>query len=332
MGSVEGMLAQMRKLLGTGENPPGSNRNAITKWYGFSGPWCDMTVSYAAAHSDNLSAVCGKYAYTVAHAQAFRSKGRWHYGLGGVRPGDIVFFDWSGSRSIGAIDHVGVVEAVHSNGTITTIEGNTSNLCQRRRRNSSTVVGYGRPAYGDAKPLPPNDGILRLGSTGPAVRTLQQNLNTVMKTTLVVDGDFGQATDEAVRAFQRKYGLAVDGQYGPSAAAVMKSALKGGTKPQVPAPRPPSAGKLAVDGAFGPATCAAMQRALNRHGAKLSVDGSFGPLTKKALQGYLKVAVDGAIGPNTVRALQKKVGVGVDGQWGPDTTRHLQQALNAGTF
>ncbi|MEV6593626.1 peptidoglycan-binding protein [Streptomyces acidicola] len=332
MGSVAGMLAQMRKLLGTGENPPGSNRNHITRWYGMTGPWCDMTVSYAAAHSDNLSAVCGKFAYTVAHAQAFQKRGRWHYGLGGIRPGDVVFFDWSGSRSIGAIDHVGVVEAVHSGGTITTIEGNTSDQCQRRRRNSSTIVGYGRPGYGDAKPLPPSDGILRKGSKGPAVKTLQQNLNKVMGTKLAADGDFGTATDKAVRDFQKKYGLTVDGQYGPASAVVMKAALKGGTKPQPPAPRPPATGKLAVDGKFGPATCAAMQRALNKHGAKLAVDGSFGPLTKKALQSYLKVTADGDIGPNTVKALQKKLGSGVDGQWGPDTTRHLQQALNAGTF
>ncbi|MEU1406376.1 peptidoglycan-binding protein [Streptomyces sp. NPDC005728] len=332
MGSVQGMLAQMRSLLGTGESPPGSNHNKVTSWYGLDGAWCDMTVSYAAAHSDNLSAVGGKYAYTVAHARAFRSRGRWHYGIGGIRAGDIVFFDWSGSRSIGAIDHVGVVEAVHSNGTVTTIEGNTSDLCRRRLRNSSMIVGYGRPGYGDADPLPPTDGLLRLGSQGPVVRSLQQNLNTVMGSKLVVDGDFRKATDTAVRAFQKRYGLTVDGAYGPASAAMMKSALQGGTKPQPPAPRPPSAGKPAVDGTFGPATCAAMQRALNQHGAKLSVDGSFGPLTKKVLQGHLKVAVDGVVGPNTVRALQKTVGSGVDGQWGPDTTRHLQQALSEGTF
>lgn len=332
MGSVQGMLAQMRKLLGTGEYPPGSNHNLVTQWYGFDGAWCDMTVSYAAAHSDNLSAVCGKYAYTVAHARAFQSRGRWHYGLGGVRAGDIVFFDWQGTRSIGGIDHVGVVEAVHSNGTITTIEGNTSDGCRRRRRTSGAVVGYGRPGYGDASPMPSSDGILRKGSKGAAVKTLQQNLNKVMGSKLVVDGDFGSATDAAVRAFQKKYHLTVDGQYGPASAAVMKAALKGGTTPQAPAPRPPAAGKLTVDGQFGPATCAAMQRALNRHGAKLTVDGSFGPLTKKALQSYLKVTADGVIGPNTIKALQKKVGAGVDGQWGADTTRHLQQALNAGSF
>jgi peptidoglycan hydrolase-like protein with peptidoglycan-binding domain len=332
MGSASGMITAMRRLLGTEEHPPGSNHNTITSWYGFDGAWCDMTVSYAAAHSDNLSAVMGKFAYTVAHAQAFRSHGRWHYGLGGVRPGDVVFFDWSGTRSIGAIDHVGVVEAVHSNGTVTTIEGNTSNRCMRHRRNSAAVVGYGRPAYGDAAPLPPTDGILRKGSKGNAVRTLQRNLNTVLGTKLAVDGDFGPATESAVRAFQKKYGLTADGQYGPASAAVMKAALKGGHAPAKPVPKPPAAGKLEVDGQFGPATCAAMQRSLNAHGAKLVVDGGFGPLTTKALQRYLKVTADGVVGPRTVKALQSHVGAKADGAWGPDTTRHLQTALNAGRF
>ncbi|BBC97669.1 hypothetical protein SRO_6493 [Streptomyces rochei] len=38
MGNVQGMLATARSLLGTTEHPPGSNRNVITKWYGFTGP------------------------------------------------------------------------------------------------------------------------------------------------------------------------------------------------------------------------------------------------------------------------------------------------------
>lgn len=330
MGSVAGMLAAARALLGTAENPPGSNHNFITSWYGFDGPWCDMAVSYEAAQSSNLSAVLGKFAYTVAHAQAFQNAGRWHYGLGGVRPGDIVFFDWDGGGSIAGIDHVGLVEAVHSNGTITTLEGNTSDEFLRRVR-SSCVVGYGRPAYGDASPLPTSDGMLRLGSTGNAVKTLQTHLNTVMKSGLVVDGQFGALTDAALRAFQSRYGLPADGIYGPQSAAMMKAALAGKTAPIPPKPKPPT-GTLVVDGIFGPATCAAIQRALNKHGASLVVDGSMGPLTTRALQRYLGVTADGIVGPVTIKALQKKVGAAQDGIWGTDTTRRLQTKLNAGTF
>lgn len=333
MGSREGMLNQMRALLGVGEYPPGSNRNKVTSWYGMVGPWCDMAITYAAAHSDNLAAVGGRYAYTVWHAQRFQAMGRWHYGIGGIRSGDIVFFDWGGSRTVGRIDHVGIVEAVHSDGTITTIEGNTSDLCMRRKRTSQYVVGYGRPTYGSGgSSMPPTDGMLRRGSTGQVVRTLQANLNKVMGSGLVVDGQFGSKTDAAVRSFQRRYGLVVDGVYGPASAAKMRAALKGGTTPPAPTPRPPGVAPLVVDGKFGPKTCASLQRALNRRGASLVVDGSFGPLTKKALQRRLGVTVDGSIGPITVKALQRHIGAVRDGSWGPATTTALQRKLNAGTF
>jgi peptidoglycan hydrolase-like protein with peptidoglycan-binding domain len=333
MGSVDGMIAAARSLLGLKESPPGSNHNKVTEWYGVNTAWCDIAICYEAYHSDNSGAVYGKHAWTVEHAKTFRSHGRWHYGLGGIRRGDVVFFDWGGSRDIDRIDHVGLVEAVHSNGTITTLEGNTSDMFARRTRNSSTVVGYGRPAYGSGSaPMPPDDGMLRRGSRGNNVKTLQTNLNTVMHSGLTVDGDFGPATEAAVKAFQRKYGLEVDGVYGPKSAAMMAAALKGGTTPIPPKPRPP-VGPLKVDGDFGPATTAAMQRSLNKHhNAGLTVDGGFGPKTKRALQSALKVAADGNVGPITIRALQKHVGAKVDGNWGPDTTRHLQTALNADTF
>lgn len=333
MGNVQGMLAAARKLLGTTEQPPGSNRNLVTRWYGFTGPWCDMAVSYAAGHSDNLTAMGGKFAYTVAHARAFQKKGRWHYGIGGIRPGDIVFFDWSGSRSIGAIDHVGIVEAVHSNRTITTLEGNTSNAFRRRSRNSTCVVGYGRPVYaGGGAPMPSTDGILRRGSKGQAVKTLQTNLNTVQNAKLTADGDFGPATDKAVRAFQSAHRLTVDGEYGPSSAAMMKAALAKRSQPIRPTALAPT-GTLEADGEFGPATCSALQRTLNsRAQAALDVDGAFGPKTVTALQKYLKVTPDGIVGPKTVTALQNHLGGTADGEWGTDTTRRLQEALNKGVF
>lgn len=331
MGTVGGMLAQARALLGLKESPPGSNHNKVTVWYGFDGPWCDMSISYEAGHSDNLPAMMGKFASTRAHASAFQSAKRWHYGLGGVRAGDVVFFDWGGSGDISKIDHVGLVEAVHSNGTITTLEGNTSNMFARRTRRAC-VVGYGRPAYGDAKPLPTGDGILRLGSSGNAVKALQKNLNTVMKSGLTVDGAFGAATQTALIAFQKKYKLVADGEYGPKSAAMMKGALAGKTTPVPPKPKPPTPPKLTVDGDFGPATCAAMQKSLNSHGASLSVDGAMGRLTNTALQKFLKVTADGIVGPLTVKALQKHVGVTQDGDWGSATTKALQTKLNAGTF
>ncbi len=331
MGTAEGMVAKARTLLGVQEEPPGSNRNLITRWYGMTGPWCDMSISFAAGHSDNLDAVLGKFAWTVAHAKAFQARGRFHYGLGGCRRGDILFMDWSGHRSLDGIDHVGLVEAAHSDGTVTTLEGNTSDRFMRRVRNASCVVGYGRPLYRDSKPMPATDGMLRRGSRGGAVLTLQRNLNKVLAAGLATDGDFGPRTEAAVRALQRRFGIPADGEYGPRSAAVLAAALAGRSAPAVPAPRPP-AGSLVVDGDFGPATCAALQRALVGHGASLVTDGSFGPLTKTALQRHLHVTADGDFGPTSIAALQRHVGSTPDGEWGPDTTRHLQTALNTHRF
>jgi Putative peptidoglycan binding domain/D-alanyl-D-alanine carboxypeptidase len=58
---------------------------------------------------------------------------------------------------------------------------------------------------------------LRRGSSGPAVAALQERLNRDHPdfSHLVVDGDFGPATEAAVREFQRRAGLAVDGVAGP---------------------------------------------------------------------------------------------------------------------
>lgn len=56
---------------------------------------------------------------------------------------------------------------------------------------------------------------LSKGATGSEVQTLQHTLNT-FGYKLAVDGVFGQATHDAVTAFQRARGLAVDGIVGPA--------------------------------------------------------------------------------------------------------------------
>ena len=67
---------------------------------------------------------------------------------------------------------------------------------------------------------------LKKGSTGTQVKYLQKDLNYVMNSGLDVDGDFGTKTDAALRAFQKKYSLTVDGIYGNKSMAKMKSLLK----------------------------------------------------------------------------------------------------------
>ncbi|WP_242614403.1 CHAP domain-containing protein [Actinomadura roseirufa] len=108
-----------------------------------SASWCDMFVSWVGDRIGFSNGV-GKDAWTVAHAGWFKERGRWG---GQPRPGSIVFFSWGGSRSLDDIDHVGMVIKKNGDGTIQTVEGNTSNAVRIRTRSTGTVVGYGYPEY-----------------------------------------------------------------------------------------------------------------------------------------------------------------------------------------
>lgn len=57
--------------------------------------------------------------------------------------------------------------------------------------------------------------VLKVGSYGSEVKTLQANLKYVGYNPGVVDGIYGQMTKSAVMAFQKSYGLQVDGIAGP---------------------------------------------------------------------------------------------------------------------
>jgi CHAP domain-containing protein len=105
--------------------------------------WCDMFVSWVGAQLGVKG--MGADAFTRTHAQWFKDQGRWG---DTPKPGAVVFFSWSGDKSIDSIDHVGMVMKDNGNGTIQTIEGNTDNAVKIRTRDTSSVVGYGYPEYG----------------------------------------------------------------------------------------------------------------------------------------------------------------------------------------
>ena len=69
--------------------------------------------------------------------------------------------------------------------------------------------------------------LLGEGSMGEEVRDLQQNLSA-LGYPLAVDGIFGTATEEAVRAFQRDHELGADGVAGPRTLAAIDKALPSG--------------------------------------------------------------------------------------------------------
>ena len=70
-----------------------------------------------------------------------------------------------------------------------------------------------------------NDGLLRKGDAGAAIKVLQHRLNLV-GSQLTVDGIWGVQTDSAVRGYQYKAGLTVDGIVGPKTqAALIRDAI-----------------------------------------------------------------------------------------------------------
>jgi len=68
---------------------------------------------------------------------------------------------------------------------------------------------------------------LSQGSSGEAVKTLQENLNTLGHSCGTADGIYGAKTANAVREFQKKHNLTRDGIAGPLTQAAIKSALAG---------------------------------------------------------------------------------------------------------
>jgi len=139
------------------------------------------------------------------------------------------------------------------------------------------------------------------GAMGPRVVDIQYLLNERIGAGLKADGIFGPQTERAVRRFQAKYGLTVDGkvgnqtwsrliitvQYGsngPSVLAVQYSLGFVLSDPVVaaasPSP-PPGANPPAPTGNFDVATRAAVESFQARW--HLAVDGIVGPVTWNAL-------------------------------------------------
>lgn len=67
--------------------------------------------------------------------------------------------------------------------------------------------------------------LIKYGYKGSNAKLLQQNLNQVLGLRLDVDGIFGSKSVEALKTFQKKYGLSVDGIYGQRSYNKMKSLI-----------------------------------------------------------------------------------------------------------
>jgi hypothetical protein len=107
----------------------GKNYTEYGRWYGMQDMWCAMFVSWCANVAGISTSIIPKHAYTPSGLSWFQSRGlaysRKTVANGGYTPkaGDIIYF--KSSRNSNSTNHIGIVTG-YSNGTVYTIEGNTS--------------------------------------------------------------------------------------------------------------------------------------------------------------------------------------------------------------
>ena len=136
-------------------------------------------------------------------------------------------------------------------------------------------------------------GTLQLGSTGDAVKGVQQKLKSLGFYRGSVDGDFGEGTENAVKEFQKQYGLTVDGKVGTQTLVSLQLGYDDApvTTPPPPAPAPETFTDTAIPSKMSVGSkgnCVIkLQQALKAEGVYSGAeDGYFGDSTKIAVMEY----------------------------------------------
>ncbi|MED1563834.1 hypothetical protein AJ85_17985 [Alkalihalobacillus alcalophilus ATCC 27647 = CGMCC 1.3604] len=192
-----------------------------------------------------------------------------------------------------------------------------------------------------------SSGILRNGSRGSAVTTLQQQLASLGYYKIKVDGIYGNGTRQAVLNFQRDHNLLVDGIAGPQTLQALANKAGGQAPPQnsnsgssskpkeeTATPAPPSniANGIYRVGSSGNAVTE-LQAQLRSVGVfNQNPTGYFGKDTEASVRAFQRshnLTVDGIAGPQTLAKLrevatnqggQQQTGSGNSGNSGGSST------------
>ena len=149
-----------------------------------------------------------------------------------------------------------------------------------------------------------DDDSLRKGATGSAVKNLQTKLKKLGFYNASIDGDYGDTTVAAVKAFQKKYNLTADGVAGSETLKKLDTAYKNADS------NTSTDDDSLRKGATG-AAVKTLQTNLKKLGFYTAyVDGSFGATTESA-----------------VKAFQKKYGLTADGVAGSATLKKIESAV-----
>lgn len=157
-------MATANDIIKIAQSQVGTYATAVKKckyntWYygsavsGSGYDWCEVFVQWVFDQAGASSLLYSKTANCGYAAKAFQDRGR--LVTSGYKAGDVVFFHWSNERSTlvpgtYVSDHVGIIKSVNSNGTYTTIEGNTGGgygAVLEQTRYASQISCAGRPDY-----------------------------------------------------------------------------------------------------------------------------------------------------------------------------------------
>lgn len=149
--------------------------------------------------------------------------------------------------------------------------------------------------------IPAYYSLLQTGSSGPDTALVQTWLNGIRDQCtwyplLESDGKFGPDTENAVREFQMRYKLIVDGKVGPNTWNMIYSKYSAAHGLTVPYP-----GIALRSGSRG-GTVRLVQETLRTAGETIAADGRFGPNTAQAVRRYQTrngLSADGVVGAQT---------------------------------
>ena len=246
----------------------------------------------------------------------------------------------------GTITEEAVRQFQRTHGIQTTGVANTATLnlllSSSSQHRSATTTQIASATTSTQSALAQTTGLLRAGSQGQAVTELQQLLKDAGHFNHQVTGFYGRVTQNAVRDYQKKHGLTVDGIAGPQtrshligrSTTTSPSSSQGQTTPSTPAsetvtPSTPAESTPSTSIATQPATPVAVNTQVLRIGA----NGAQVNHLQEALKqlGHFNHRVTGYFGSVTdaaVRAFQRSQGISVDGIAGPQTLRAIETALS----
>ena len=149
-----------------------------------------------------------------------------------------------------------------------------------------------------------DDDSLRKGATGSAVKDLQTKLKKLGFYNASIDGDYGDTTVAAVKAFQKKYNLTADGVAGSETLKKLDTAYKNADS------NTSTDDDSLRKGATGTAV-KTLQTNLKKLGFYTAyVDGSFGSTTESAVKAFQKkygLTADGVAGSATLKKIESVV-------------------------